>query len=297
MPDSRFASSESEVEGGGLKPSTEVLKLAVVTKKELLEAGVHFGHRTQRWHPKMKPYIYGARKGIHIINLQESIKHIEVAYNFVRDKATEGASFLFVGTKRQAQEIVEKEAKRCGAYYVNNRWLGGLLTNFKTIQKRIRRLEELEEMELSGELDRQPKKTQALLKKELVKLRKNLGGVKGMDRVPDVIYIVDPRKEKIAVREANLLSIPIVAIVDTNCDPDEIDFVIPGNDDAIRAIRLITSKIADAIIEGREGLSTEEESEDRTEEVPEVISDEPEEIDLVGEEEGEEDEDDEMKNI
>lgn len=270
-----------------------MLELAVVTKKELLEAGVHFGHRTQRWNPKMKPYIYGARKGIHIINLQESLRHLEIAYNFVRDRAAEGATFLFVGTKRQAQEIIEKEARRCGAYYVNNRWLGGLLTNFKTIQKRIRRLEELEEMELSGELDRLPKKTQALLRKELAKLRKNLGGVKGMERIPDVVYIVDPRKEKIAVKEANLLSIPIVAIVDTNCDPDEIDYVIPGNDDAIRAIRLITSKIADAIIEGREGLSMEEgtESEAETEESPE---EELAEIDLIDEEEYE---DDEMKNI
>jgi len=249
----------------------EVLKLAIVTMKELLEAGVHFGHRTQRWNPKMEPYIYTARKGIYIINLQESLRLLEIAYNFVRDKAAEGATFLFVGTKRQAQDIVREEATRCGAFYVNNRWLGGLLTNFKTIKKRIDRLVELEELEESGRLDELPKKEQAKLKRELTKLRKNLGGVKNMERVPDVLYIVDPRKEKIAVAEANILGIPTVAIVDTNCDPDDIDYVIPGNDDAIRAIRLITSKIADAIIEGREGLVTEEaeqqqESEEQVEE-------------------------------
>ncbi len=245
--------------------------MAIVTMKELLEAGVHFGHRTQRWNPKMEPYIYTARKGIYIINLQESLRLLEIAYNFVRDKAAEGATFLFVGTKRQAQDIIREEATRCGAFYVNNRWLGGLLTNFKTIKKRIDRLVELEELEESGRLDELPKKEQAKLKRELTKLRKNLGGVKNMERVPDVLYIVDPRKEKIAVAEANILGIPTVAIVDTNCDPDDIDYVIPGNDDAIRAIRLITSKIADAIIEGREGLVTEEaeqqqESEEQVEE-------------------------------
>lgn len=245
--------------------------MAIVTMKELLEAGVHFGHRTQRWNPKMEPYIYTARKGIYIINLQESLRLLEIAYNFVRDKAAEGATFLFVGTKRQAQDIIREEATRCGAFYVNNRWLGGLLTNFKTIKKRIDRLVELEELEESGRLDELPKKEQAKLKRELTKLRKNLGGVKSMERVPDVLYIVDPRKEKIAVAEANILGIPTVAIVDTNCDPDDIDYVIPGNDDAIRAIRLITSKIADAIIEGREGLVTEEaeqqqESEEQVEE-------------------------------
>lgn len=245
--------------------------MAIVTMKELLEAGVHFGHRTQRWNPKMEPYIYTARKGIYIINLQESLRLLEIAYNFVRDKAAEGATFLFVGTKRQAQDIIREEATRCGAFYVNNRWLGGLLTNFKTIKKRIDRLVELEELEESGRLDELPKKEQAKLKRELIKLRKNLGGVKSMERVPDVLYIVDPRKEKIAVAEANILGIPTVAIVDTNCDPDDIDYVIPGNDDAIRAIRLITSKIADAIIEGREGLVTEEaeqqqESEEQVEE-------------------------------
>ena len=245
--------------------------MAIVTMKELLEAGVHFGHRTQRWNPKMEPYIYTARKGIYIINLQESLRLLEIAYNFVRDKAAEGATFLFVGTKRQAQDIIREEATRCGAFYVNNRWLGGLLTNFKTIKNRIDRLVELEELEESGRLDELPKKEQAKLKRELTKLQKNLGGVKNMERVPDVLYIVDPRKEKIAVAEANILGIPTVAIVDTNCDPDDIDYVIPGNDDAIRAIRLITSKIADAIIEGREGLVTEEaeqqqESEEQVEE-------------------------------
>ncbi len=248
--------------------------MPVVTMKQLLEAGAHFGHRTRRWNPKMAPYIYTARKGIHIIDLQKTVQLLEEAYNFVKERAAEGATILFVGTKRQAQQTIEDEAKRCGAFYVNNRWLGGLLTNFKTIKKRIERLKELEEVEARGELDNLPKKEQSRLKKQLAKLRKNLGGVKEMQDIPDMLYIVDPRKEKIAVKEALKLGIPIIAIVDTNCDPDEVDFVIPGNDDAIRAVKLITSKIADAYIEGREGkVETEEKVEEET--AVEMVVEEP----------------------
>lgn len=267
--------------------------MPVVTMKQLLEAGAHFGHRTRRWNPKMAPYIYTARKGIHIIDLQKTVQLLEEAYNFVKERAAEGATILFVGTKRQAQQTIEDEAKRCGAFYVNNRWLGGLLTNFKTIKKRIERLKELEEMEARGELDNLPKKEQSRLKKQLAKLRKNLGGVKEMQDIPDMLYIVDPRKEKIAVKEALKLGIPIIAIVDTNCDPDEIDYVIPGNDDAIRAVKLITSKIADAYIEGREGkVETEEKAEEETavemvveEPVPDVDESPDEESQDEGEEE------------
>ncbi len=236
-----------------IKPNGGV-SMAVVTMKQLLEAGVHFGHRTQRWNPKMKPYIYGARKGIYIIDLQKTVKLLDEAYDFVRDVASKGGTILFVGTKKQAQQVVKNEAERCGGFYVNNRWLGGLLTNFTTIQSRIQRLMELEEMEANGELDKLPKKEQSKLRKTLEKLRKNLGGVKNMKGLPDVLFIVDPRKEKIAIEEANYLGIPIVAMVDTNCDPDPIDYVIPSNDDAIRAIALIAGKIADAYLEGREGV-------------------------------------------
>lgn len=228
--------------------------MPVVTMKQLLEAGVHFGHRTQRWNPKMKPYIYGSRKGIYIIDLQKTVRLLDEAYDFVRDVASRGGTILFVGTKKQAQMVVKREAERCGGFYVNNRWLGGLLTNFQTIQGRIQRLKELEEMEANGELEKLPKKEQSKLRKTLDKLRKNLGGVKNMRGVPDVLFVVDPRKEKIAIQEANYLGIPVVAMVDTNCDPDPIDYVIPANDDAIRAISLIASKIADAYLEGREGV-------------------------------------------
>lgn len=246
--------------GRRIKPNHGGVGMPVVTMKQLLEAGVHFGHRTQRWNPKMKPYIYGARKGIYIIDLQKTVKLLDEAYDFVRDVASKGGTILFVGTKKQAQQVVKNEAERCGGFYVNNRWLGGLLTNFSTIQSRIQKLIELEEMEANGELDKLPKKEQSKLRKKLEKLRKNLGGVKNMKSLPDVIFIVDPRKEKIAVEEANHLKIPIVAMVDTNCDPDPIDYVIPSNDDAIRAIALIAGKIADAYLEGREGVpySTEE---------------------------------------
>ncbi|AEH51113.1 30S ribosomal protein S2 [Pseudothermotoga thermarum] len=235
--------------------------MPVVTMKQLLEAGAHFGHRTRRWNPKMAPYIYGERKGIYIIDLQKTLKLLEEACDFVRAKASEGATMLFVGTKKQAQHVIREEAKRCGAFYVDNRWLGGLLTNFNTIKNRIARLIELEQMEENGELSKLPKKEQSKVRRELEKLRKNLGGLKGMTKLPDIVYIVDPRKEKNAVAEANRLGIPIVAIVDTNCDPDPIDFVIPANDDAIRSIKLITSKIADAYLEGREGVSFAEQPE------------------------------------
>ncbi|AKI97157.1 30S ribosomal protein S2 [Kosmotoga pacifica] len=233
--------------------------MAVVSMKQLLEAGVHFGHRTRRWNPKMKPYIYGERKGIYIIDLQKTLKMVEEVYDYVRSRASEGAEFLFVGTKRQAQQIVEEEAKRCGAYYVNNRWLGGLLTNFVTIKKRIEVLKQYEEMEFTGELDKLPKKEQSVIRKKLEKLRKNLNGVKEMSKLPDVIYVVDPKKEEIAIKEANKLGITVIGIADTNADPDVLDYLIPGNDDAIRAIKLITQTIANAILEGREGMETSEE--------------------------------------
>jgi len=228
--------------------------VAVVSMKQLLEAGVHFGHRTRRWNPKMKPYIYGERKGIYIVDLQKTLKLIEEAYEHVRNRAQEGATFLFVGTKRQAQQIVEEEAKRSGSFYVNSRWLGGLLTNFSTIKRRIEALKNFEEMETSGKLAALPKKEQSMINKRLEKLRKNLNGVKEMHKLPDVIFIVDPKQEEIAVSEANKLGIKVVGIDDTNCDPDIIDFIIPGNDDAIRAIQLIVHTMADAILEGREGL-------------------------------------------
>jgi len=265
--------------------------MANVTMRQMLEAGVHFGHQTRYWNPKMAPYIYTARKGIHVIDLQKTVQLMDVAYNFVKEKASEGATLLFVGTKRQAQQSIEDEARRCGAFYVNNRWLGGLLTNFKTIRLRIEKLKELEAMEENGELDQLPKKEQSILRKRLLKLRKNLGGVKEMEDIPDMIFIVDPKKEKIAVREANILGIPIIAIVDTNCDPDEVDYIIPGNDDAIRAVKLITSKIADAYIEGREGQVETEEIEGSEENVEETekepiqsVEDNPDENEIKTEE-------------
>jgi small subunit ribosomal protein S2 len=223
--------------------------------KQLLEAGVHFGHRTMRWNPKMKEYIYTDRKGVHIMDLQKTLKLLDQAYYFVRDEARKGATILFVGTKRQARKAIQEEAERCGGYFVNNRWLGGMLTNFPTIQKRIEKLKELEEFVGKLEFEKMPKSQQSIVKHQLEKLQKNLGGVKEMKAAPDLIFIIDPRKEQTAVLEANHLKIPIVAPVDTNCDPDEIDYIIPANDDAIRAIKLITGKIADAYLEGREGLS------------------------------------------
>jgi len=230
--------------------------MAIISMKQLLEAGVHFGHQTRRWNPKMKKYIYTERNGIYIIDLQKTVRKMEEAYNFVRNLAANGGTILFVGTKKQAQDSVREEAERCGMFYVNQRWLGGTLTNFQTIRKRIERLHELEQMETDGTFDVLPKKEVIRLRKEKQRLEKFLGGIKGMKSLPDAVYIIDPRKEKIAVAEARKLGIPVVAIVDTNCDPDEIDYVIPGNDDAIRAVRLITSKIADAVLEGKQGEQT-----------------------------------------
>jgi small subunit ribosomal protein S2 len=225
--------------------------MSVVTMKELLEAGVHFGHQTKRWNPKMKPYIFGARNGIYILDLQQTVKFLDVAYEFIRDKVATGAKILFVGTKKQAQEAIYEEAARCGMFYVNHRWLGGTLTNFQTIKKSIDKLRELEKMEKNEEFQRLPKKEVLQLQKKAAKLSKYLGGIKDMDRFPGVLFIVDPKRERIAVSEARKLGVPTVAIVDTNCDPDEVDYVIPGNDDAIRAIRLFATKIADAAIEGK----------------------------------------------
>ncbi len=233
--------------------------MAVVSMKQLLEAGVHFGHQTRRWNPKMAPYIFTDRNGIYIIDLQKTVKKVEEAYNFVRDLVANGGDILFVGTKKQAQESIETEAKRCEMYYVNQRWLGGMLTNFKTIRQRIDRLNELNDMETNGAFDVLPKKEVIKLKLEREKLEKNLGGIKNMKKLPGALFVVDPRKERIAISEARNLGIPVVAIVDTNCDPDEVDYVIPGNDDAIRAIKLFASKIADAVLEGKQGEQMSEE--------------------------------------
>ncbi|RNE20800.1 30S ribosomal protein S2 [Lacticaseibacillus paracasei] len=227
--------------------------MAVLSMKQLLEAGVHFGHQTRRWNPKMKPYIFTERNGIYIIDLQKTVKMIDDAYNFVKEEAQNGGVFLFVGTKKQAQDAIAEEAIRAGQYYVNHRWLGGTLTNWNTIQTRIKRLKDIKKMATDGTFDVLPKKEVSLLKKQQDKLEKFLGGIEDMPRIPDVLVIVDPRKEKIAVQEAQKLNIPIVAMVDTNTDPDDIDVIIPSNDDAIRAVRLITSKMADAIIEGNQG--------------------------------------------
>ena len=231
--------------------------MAVISMKQLLEAGVHFGHQTRRWNPKMAQYIFTERNGIYIIDLQKTVRKIDEAYMFVRDVALEGKSILFVGTKKQAQESIESEAKRCGMYYVNNRWLGGTLTNFRTIQTRIKKLNDIDAMEKNGQFDVLPKKEVIKLCAEREKLLKNLGGIREMKKLPGALFIVDPRKERIAVQEARILNIPIVAIVDTNCDPDEIDYVIPGNDDAIRAVKLIAGKLADAVLEGKQGEQTE----------------------------------------
>ncbi|MDF9407268.1 MAG: 30S ribosomal protein S2 [Pelotomaculum sp. PtaB.Bin013] len=227
--------------------------MGVISMKQLLEAGVHFGHQTRRWNPKMAPYIFTDRNGIYIIDLQKTVKKVEDAYNFVKQLSLEGDSILFVGTKKQAQESVREEAERCGMFYVNQRWLGGMLTNFQTIRRRIDRLHELENKEANGTLEVLPKKEVAQLMHEKEKLQKFLGGIKDMRRLPGALFVVDPRKERIAVAEARKLGIPIVAIVDTNCDPDEVDYIIPGNDDAIRAVRLLTGKMAEAVLEGKQG--------------------------------------------
>ena len=228
--------------------------MSVVSMKQLLEAGVHFGHQTRRWNPKMAPYIFTERNGIYIIDLQKTVRKLEDAYNYVRDLSADNGTLLFVGTKKQAQDSIREEATRAGMPYVNARWLGGMLTNFKTIQNRIKRLQQLKAMKEDGTFDLLTKKEAAKLDLEIEKLEKFLGGITGMKKIPDAMFIVDPRKERIAVAEAHKLGIPIIAIVDTNCDPDEIDYVIPGNDDAIRAVRLISGAMADAVIEGRQGV-------------------------------------------
>ena len=228
-------------------------KMSVISMKQLLEAGVHFGHQTRRWNPKMAPYIYTERNGIYIIDLQKSVGKVDEAYQAVSDIAADGGSILFVGTKKQAQDAIKTEAERCGMYYVNERWLGGMLTNFKTIQSRIERLKAIEAMAEDGTFDVLPKKEVIALKKEWDKLEKNLGGIKDMKGLPDAIFVVDPKKERICVQEAHTLGIPLIGICDTNCDPEELDYVIPGNDDAIRAVKLIVSKMADAVVEANQG--------------------------------------------
>ena len=230
--------------------------MSSVSMKQLLEAGVHFGHQTRRWNPKMAKYIFTERNGIYIIDLQKTVKMLDAAYDFIREVSAEGGEILFVGTKKQAQEAIREEAERCGMHFVNARWLGGMLTNYKTIQKRIARLEQLNKMKEDGTFDLLPKKEVIKLELEIEKLEKFMGGIKNMGRLPKAMFIVDTRKEKIAVAEAKNLGIPVVAIVDTNCDPDEVDYVIPGNDDAIRAVKLIAGAMADAIIEGRQGEQT-----------------------------------------
>ncbi len=240
--------------------------MAVVAMKQLLEAGVHFGHQTRRWDPRMAEYIFQARNGIHIIDLQKTSKKLDEAYAFIKEQAEEGKTILFVGTKKQAQDCVKEAAEKSGMFYVNERWLGGTLTNFKTIRKRIERLAELEKMQEDGTFEVLPKKEVILLKKEMDKLEKNLGGIKEMTQVPDVIFVVDPKKEHIAVQEAKKLNIPLVGLVDTNCDPNDVDYVIPGNDDAIRAVKLVTDVLANAVIEGKQGESLEAEEEQPVEE-------------------------------
>jgi small subunit ribosomal protein S2 len=254
--------------------------MAVVAMKQLLEAGVHFGHQTRRWDPRMAEYIFQARGGIHIIDLQKTSKKIDEAYQFVKEASEEGKEILFVGTKKQAQECVKEAAEACGMYYVDQRWLGGMLTNFDTIQKRIQRLKDLEAMQEDGTFDVLPKKEVIILKKEMEKLEKNLGGIKEMKKLPGVMFVVDPKKERIAILEARKLNIPIVGLIDTNCNPEDVDYVIPGNDDAIRAVKLITTVMANAVIEGRQGESFEaviDETEQTETEVPtsmeEIVAD------------------------
>jgi len=242
---------------GGINFNGGVFNMAVISMKQLLEAGVHFGHQTRRWNPKMAEYIFTERNGIYIIDLQKTVKKVDDAYFFIREVAMNGQDVLFVGTKKQAQDSIKEEAERSGQFFVNNRWLGGMLTNFKTIRKRIDRLNQLNAMEADGTFEVLPKKEVSKLKKEMEDLEKNLGGIKNMKKIPGAMFVVDPRKERNAILEAKKLGIPVVAIVDTNCDPDEVDFVIPGNDDAIRAVKLIAAKMADAIIEGRQGEQLE----------------------------------------
>lgn len=246
--------------------------MSVVSMKQLLEAGVHFGHQTRRWNPKMAPYIFTERNGIYIIDLQKTVRKLEEAYMFVRELSANGQTVLFVGTKKQAQDSVREEAERAGAYYVNARWLGGMLTNFRTIRSRVARLNQLKAMAQDGTFDLMPKKEVVKLNHEIEKLEKFLGGIQDMNKLPGALFIVDPRKEKIAVSEAKKLGIPVVAIVDTNCDPDDVDYVIPGNDDAIRAVKLIAATMADAIIEGRQGEAQAAETAEETEKVEEAAA-------------------------
>ena len=240
--------------------------MSVISMKQLLEAGVHFGHQTRRWNPKMAPYIYTERNGIYIIDLQKSVGMVDDAYNAIKDIVADGGSILFVGTKKQAQDAIKAEAERCGMYYVNQRWLGGMLTNFKTIESRIARLKAIEKMSEDGTFEVLPKKEVIELKKEWEKLEKNLGGIKNMTKIPDAIFVVDPKKERICVQEAHALGIPLIGIADTNCDPEELDYVIPGNDDAIRAVKLIVAAMADAVIEAKQGEVMADVAEGETEE-------------------------------
>jgi small subunit ribosomal protein S2 len=265
--------TEKPVRGKGFCKDRRKKKM-VAAMKELLEAGVHFGHQVKRWHPKMKKYIFGERNGIYIIDLQKTVKGLEEAYNFVKRLTIGGAPVLFVGTKKQSQDAIKEEAQRAGSFYVNQRWLGGMLTNFSTIKKSIEKLKKIETMKQDGTMELLPKKEVASIEKEREKLEKNLSGIKNMTGFPGALFIVDPKKERIAVAEARKLSVPIVAIVDTNCDPDEVDYVIPGNDDAIRAIKLITSKIADAIVEGKETVSKTKAEEAEKQAVEEKIEQE-----------------------
>ena len=244
--------------------------MSVISMKQLLEAGVHFGHQTRRWNPKMKPYIYTERNGIYIIDLQKTVGMIDDAYKTVADLVAEGGTILFVGTKKQAQDAIQAEAERCGMFYVNERWLGGMLTNFKTIQSRIRRLKEIKAMEADGTFDVLPKKEVIALRKEQEKLQKNLGGIEEMKRLPSAIFVVDPKKEHICIQEAHSLGIPLIGICDTNCDPEELDYVIPGNDDAIRAVKLIVSRMADAVIEAQQGAEAAAAAEAEAEDAEEV---------------------------
>ncbi len=250
--------------------------MSVISMKQLLEAGVHFGHQTRRWNPKMAPYIYTERNGIYIIDLQKTVGLIDDAFDAVSDITAQGGTILFVGTKKQAQEAIRTEAERCGMFYVNERWLGGMLTNFKTIQSRVKRLKDIEKMEQDGTFDVLPKKEVIALRKEQEKLEKNLGGIKEMRKIPDAIFVVDPKKEKICIQEARKLGVTLIGICDTNCDPEELDYVIPGNDDAIRAVKLIVSKMADAVIEANQGMEYEVEA-------PEVQEDEMEEAQVTEE--------------
>ena len=248
--------------------------MSVISMKQMLEAGVHFGHQTRRWNPKMAPYIFTERNGIHIIDLQKSVGKVDEAYKAISEIAAQGGTILFVGTKKQAQDAVKTEAERCGMYFVNERWLGGMLTNFKTIQSRIAKLKAIEKMSEDGTFDVLPKKEVIELKKEWEKLEKNLGGIKNMKKMPDAIFIVDPKKERICVQEAHTLGIPLIGIADTNCDPEELDYVIPGNDDAIRAVKLIAGMIADAVIEANQGEQNTLEEEVAEEEIEEVVEEE-----------------------